>query len=126
MSATSPDERDLIATSAIIWAVSLPPEHFAVAAESNAAPCIRSTVRTETRSRICGTQPRRNLQPGSKGDMHERLGYCPPRDRWYRQHRSRPTAAERARHDERHESEIRPNLRTMPSAGNIQRISLER
>jgi len=36
MSATSPTQRDLIATSTIIWAVSLPPEHFAVAAESNA------------------------------------------------------------------------------------------
>jgi hypothetical protein len=36
MSATSPTRRDLIATSAVIGAVSLLPEHVAVAAESNA------------------------------------------------------------------------------------------
>src|SRR5262245_43405158 len=95
-------------------------------AELNGAPCIRSTVRTETRNRICGTQPRHTLQPTAKGDTHERLGYCPPRHRWYRQRRSRPTAVERARHDERDESEIRSNLRAMPSAGNVQRISPDR
>jgi hypothetical protein len=41
MSATSPTRRDLIATSAVIGAVSLLPEHFAVAAESNAIRSFR-------------------------------------------------------------------------------------
>jgi hypothetical protein len=65
MSATSPTRRDLIATSAVIGAVSLLPEHFAVAAESNAIRQFRINVSeadlVDLRRRL-----RRNLQPNCK------------------------------------------------------------
>src|SRR5262245_49617364 len=101
MSATSPTWRDLIARSAVIGALGLLPEHFVVAAESNAIRPFPSTFRKRTSS--ISADVRVVTATNCKGDTHERLGYCPPRHCWYRQHRSRPTAAERARHDERHE-----------------------
>jgi len=62
MSATSPTRRDLIATSAIIGAVSLLPEHFAVAAESNAIRPFRINV-SEADLVDLRRRPCRNLQP---------------------------------------------------------------
>jgi hypothetical protein len=47
MSATSSTRRDPITTSAVVGAVSLLPEHFAVAAESNAVRPFRVNVSLE-------------------------------------------------------------------------------
>jgi hypothetical protein len=65
MSATSPTRRDLIATSAVIGAVSLLPEHVAVAAESNAIRPFRINV-SEADLVDLRRRPCRNLQPNCK------------------------------------------------------------
>src|SRR5215471_19976878 len=90
-----------------------PQERSAMLAEA-----IRDASRTQSR--------RKSAFALHRETHHARFGRCYHPHTKCRQYCSRATTAERARHDERHESKIRANLRTMSGSGDIQRISLER